>query len=134
MILDGRLKEAKRYTVVVETTDLADFIKEDWTVFKKYNKLEKVYEAISVEVQKMFSKIAHESIEETTEQIKIQYNELSPLGKYEFNEAIQHISITNPTAKDESISLALETVLKLEKTRSRSELLQLAPLKFRVSA
>lgn len=128
MVLDGRSKEAKRYTVVVETTDLADFIKEDWTGFKKDEKLGKVYEAISEEVQKMFSKIAQDNIEETTKQIrnqyKKQYNELSPLGKYEFNEAVQHISITNPTARDESISLALETVIKLEKTRSGSELLQ----------
>jgi hypothetical protein len=128
MVLDGRSKEAKRYTVVVETTDLADFIKEDWTGFKKDEKLDKVYEAISEEVQKMFSKIAKDNIEETTKQIrnqyKKQYNELSPLGKYEFNEAVHHISITNPTAKDESISLALETVIKLEKTRSGSELLQ----------
>ncbi|WP_226390265.1 ATP-binding protein [Penaeicola halotolerans] len=128
MVLDGRSKEAKRYTVVVETTDLADFIKEDWTGFKKDEKLDRIYEAISVEVQKMFSKIAQDNIEETTKHIrnqyKKQYNELSPLGKYEFNEAVHHISITNPTAKDESISLALETVIKLEKTRSGSELLQ----------
>lgn len=128
MVLDGRSKEAKRYTVVVETSDLADFIKEDWTGFKKDEKLDRVYEAISEEVQKMFSKIAQDNIEETTKHIKNQYkkqyNELSPLGKYEFNEAVHHISITNPTAKDESISLALETVLKLEKTRSGSELLQ----------
>lgn len=128
MVLDGRSKEAKRYTVVVETTDLADFIKEDWTGFKKDAKLDRVYEAISEEVQKMFSKIAQDNIEETTKyiknQYKKQYNELSPLGKYEFNEAVHHISITNPTAKDESISLALETVIKLEKTRSGSELLQ----------
>jgi len=128
MVLDGRSKEAKRYTVVVDTTDLADFIKEDWTGFKKDEKLDKVYEAISEEVQKMFSKIAKENIEETAKQIRNQYrkqyNELSPLGKYEFNEAVHHISITNPTAKDESISLALETVIKLEKTRSGSELLQ----------
>lgn len=127
MVLDGRSKEAKRYSVVVETTDLADFIKEDWTGFKKDVKLDRVYEAISEEVQKMFSKIAQDNIEETTKQIrnqfKKQYNELSPLGKYEFNEAVHHISITNPTAKDESISLALETVIKLEKTRSGSELL-----------
>lgn len=128
MVLDGRSKEAKRYTVVVETTDLADFIKEDWSGFKKDEKLDVVYTAISEEVQKMFSKIAQDNIEETTKHIKNQYkkqyNELSPLGKYEFNEAIHHISITNPTAKDESISLALETVIKLEKTRSGSELLQ----------
>ncbi|MFH6951312.1 ATP-binding protein [Flavobacterium sp. FlaQc-51] len=127
MVLDGRSKEAKRYSVVVESTDLADFIKEDWTGFKKNDKLESIYEAINTEVQKMFSKIAQENIEETTSQIrnqyKKQYNDLSPLAKYEFNEAIQHISISNPTAREESISLALDTVLNLEKTRSGNELL-----------
>jgi len=127
MVLDGRSKEAKRYSVVVESTDLADYIKEDWTGFKKNDKLETIYEAINTEVQKMFSKIAQENIEETTSQIrnqyKKQYNDLSPLAKYEFNEAIQHISISSPTAREESISLALDTVLNLEKTRSGNELL-----------
>jgi hypothetical protein len=78
-------------------------------------------------VQSFFSKIAKDNIEETTRNIRSQYkkeyNELSPLAKYEFNEAIQHISISNPTAKEESISLAVETVLNLEKTRSGNELL-----------
>ncbi len=127
MVLDGRSKEAKRYTVIVETTDLADYIREDWTGFKKDNKLDPVYEAINKEVQKLFSQIAKDNIEETTRTIRSQYkkeyNELSPLAKYEFNEAIQHISITNPTAKEESISLAVEAVLNLEKTRSGNELL-----------
>lgn len=127
MVLDGRSKEAKRYSVVVESTDLADFIKEDWTGFKKDDKLDAVYEAINDEVQKLFSKIAKENIDETTKQIrnqyKKQYNDLSPLAKYEFNEAIHHISISNPTAKQESISLALDTVINLEKTKSGSELL-----------
>ncbi|MGI4751849.1 MAG: ATP-binding protein [Janthinobacterium lividum] len=127
MVLDGRSKEAKRYSIVVETTDLADFIREDWTGFKRDKKLDEVYEAINEEAQKMFLKIAKENIEETTRQIrnqyKQQYNNLSPLAKYEFNEAIENISISNPTAKEESISLAVETVLNLEKTRSGNELL-----------
>ncbi len=127
MVLDGRSREAKRYSVVVETTDLADFIREDWTGFKKDEKLDIVYKAISEEVQRMFSKIAMDNIEETTRHIRnqynTQYNDLTPLAKYEFNEAIHHISILNPTAKEESISLALETVLNLEKTRSGNELL-----------
>ena len=127
MVLDGRSKEAKRYSVVVETNDLADFIKEDWTGFKRDLSLDAVYEVINEQVQKMFSKIASDNIEETTRQIreqyKKQYNELSPLAKYEFNEAVQHISVTNPTARQDSISLAVETVINLEKTRSGSQLL-----------
>lgn len=127
MVLDGRSKEAKRYTVVAQTSDIADYIREDWTGFKKDKKLNIVFEKINESIHSMFSKIAVENIGETTRQIKTQYkkqySELSPLAKYEFNEAIQHITVSNPTARQDSISLAIETVINLEKTRSGSQLL-----------
>ena len=128
MVLDGRSKQAKRYSVVVETNDLADFIREDWTGFKNQKALETIFNKVDEVVQDMFSKIARENIDETTKQIKKEYKKeyqaLSPLGKYEFDEAIEHLTITNPTARQESVNLAVETVLNLEKTRSGSELLQ----------
>ena len=128
MVLDGRTRQAKRYSIVVQTNDLADYILEDWSGFKKDKFLDPIFEKIDEHVQSMFSKIANENIEETTKHIKKeyrkQYEELSPLAKYEFNEAIQSITITNPTAREDSITLAVETILNLEKTRSGSELLQ----------
>lgn len=128
MVLDGRTKHAKRYSVVVETNDLSDYIKEDWTGFKNQKALEAVFDKVDEVVQNMFSKIAIENIEETTKQIKDdyknEYNSLSPLGKYEFNEAIEKLALSHPTARQEAINLAVETVLNLEKTRSGSELLQ----------
>ncbi len=128
MVLDGRTKQAKRYSVVVETKDMADFIREDWTGFKNQNSLDDVFDKVDEVVREMFSDIARENIDETTKQIKKEYkNEyqaLSPLGKYEFDEAIEHLTISNPTARQESVNLAVETVLNLEKTRSGSELLQ----------
>jgi len=127
-VLDGRTKEAKRYSVVVQTNDLGDYINEDWTGFKKDNSLDIIFQEIDTVVQEMFSKLARESIKETTRQIKEefrqQYNELSPLAKYEFNEALENIATSNPTAREDAISLAVETVINLEKTRSGSELLQ----------
>lgn len=127
MVLDGRTREAKRYSVVVQTHGLAEFIREDWTGFNKAPELDLIFNEIDVTIQNMFATIAKENIEETTRQIKNDYkkdyNELSPLGKYEFNEAIEHIALSNPTAKQESIALAVETVLNLEKTRSGSQLL-----------
>ncbi len=127
-VLDGRTKEAKRYSVVVRTDDLADFIKEDWSGFRRDVNLDPLFEAIDNVVQQMFSKIAKENIQETTKQIKDdfrqQYNELSPLAKYEFNEAIESIAVLNPTAREDSITLAIETVINLEKTRSGTELIQ----------
>lgn len=128
MVLDGRTKEAKRYSVVVKTNDLSDFITEDWTGFKKDKVLDSVFEKIDETVQEMFAKIAKENIGETTRQIKEdyrkQYNELSPLAQYEFDEAIENIAISNPTARQDSIELAVETIINLERTRSGSELLR----------
>lgn len=128
MVLDGRSKEAKRFSVVVRTDDLSDYITEDWSGFKRRNELDGIFDKINECVQAMFSKIALENIEETKAQIKVEYRkeyaELSPLAKYEFNEAIQNISILNPTARQDSIALAIETVIQLEKTRSGSQLLQ----------
>src|SRR5690606_7472645 len=128
MVLDGRTKHAKRYSVVVETNDLAEYIREDWTGFKYEKSLDKVFDKVDEVVQTMFSKIAQDNIEETTKQIKNEYkkeyNALSPLGKYEFNEAVERLTINNPTARQDSINLAVETVINLEKTRSGSELIQ----------
>lgn len=128
MVLDGRTKLAKRYSVVIQSDDLGDFILEDWTGFKRNDILDILFEKIDICIQSMFSKIAQENIEETTKQIKQdyikEYNDLSPLAKYEFNEVIQNISISNPTARQESIALAVETVINLEKTRSGTQLLQ----------
>lgn len=128
MVLDGRTKQAKRYSVVIQTNDLAEHIREDWTGFKNTKELNPVFDKVDKTVHKMFSVIAKENIEETTKQIKNEYrkeyNELSPLGKYEFNEAIENIALNNPTARQESINLVVKTVINLEKTRSGSELIQ----------
>lgn len=128
VVLDGRTQHAKRYTVVVKTDDLADYISEDWTRFKNDEYLNEIFDSINTTIQGMFSKIAKENIKETTRQIisdyKIEYEELSPLAKYEFNEAVEIITINNPTASQESISLAIETVINLEKTRNGQQLLQ----------
>jgi len=128
IIIDGRYKFAKKYTVVVETDDLADYVLEDWTGFKKHEIMDKVYACVSEYVKEMFKNIAHEYLEETKAQVKQEYREslreLSPLGKYEVNEAIDSIINQDPTARPEYISLAVEAIINLEKTRTGKALLQ----------
>lgn len=127
VVIDGRTKFAKRYTVVVQTNDLADFIFEDWSGFKKVETMDNVYKEITSYVNQMFSEIAKDTIEETKQQIKNDFHselsQLTPLAKYEVNEAIENITITHPTAKPESISIAVEAIINLEKTRTGKELL-----------
>ena len=128
IVLDGRTQEAKKYSIVIQTNDLENFIREDWSGFKKDKTLETIFEKLTEGITDIFKEIAVENIEETKKNIKSQYqsdyNALSPLAKYEFNEALENIAKTNPTAKQEAINLAVETIINLEKTRGGSELLQ----------
>lgn len=127
VVIDGRTKFAKRYTVVIKTNDLAEYIFEDWTGFKKVETMNKVYAEVIYYVNKMFSEIAKDSIEETKQQIKSdfssEFSNLTPLAKYEVNEAIEAITIAHPTAKPETISIAIEAIINLEKSRTGKELL-----------
>lgn len=127
VVIDGRTKFAKRYTVVIKTNDLAEYIFEDWTGFKKVETMNKVYAEVISYVNKMFSVIAKDSIEETKQQIKSdfssEFSNLTPLAKYEVNEAIEAITIAHPTAKPETISIAIEAIINLEKSRTGKELL-----------
>lgn len=127
VVIDGRTTFAKRYTVVVQTNDLADYIFEDWSGFKKVETMDSVYKEVISYVNQMFSEIAKDTIEETKQQIKSDFHSelslLTPLAKYEVNEAIESITIAHPTAKPESISIAVEAIINLEKTRTGKELL-----------
>lgn len=128
IILDGRTQEAKKYSIVIETDDLEQYIREDWSGFKYNKDLNLIFSKLAEKVTEIFSEIAVENIEDTKKNVKKlyqnQYNSLSPLAKYEFNEALEHIAKTNPTAKQDSINLAMETLINLENTRGGSELLQ----------
>lgn len=127
VLIDGRTRFAKRYTVVVKTTGLAEHIFEDWTGFKRNKVMEKVFKEVSSYVNKMFSEIAKHSVEDTKGQIKGEFSneisKLTPLAKFEVNEAIESIMIAHPTARPESITIAVEAIIKLEGTRTGKELL-----------
>lgn len=126
-VVDGRSRFAKRYTLVIKTKDLSDHILEDWTGFKRSNLIDDVYRNVATYINNMISKLALENIGETKEQIKTEFKEefknLTPLARYEINEAIETIATHHPTAKYESISIAIDAIIKLEKTRSGTELL-----------
>jgi hypothetical protein len=126
-VVDGRTTFAKRYTVVIKTNDLADYVHEDWTGFKKVDMMDKVYKVVTDYVFKMFGEIAKENIEETKQQVTSEFKReianLSPLGKYEIGEVIEAITLSHPTARAESLTIAVEAVINLEKTRSGKELL-----------
>lgn len=126
-LIDGRTKLAKRYTVVVSTTDLAQHIKEDWTGFIQSDKVLQVYSKVEEYVNEMFAHISSETLAETKasiyQEFKPQISNLSPLGRYEVDEAMDVIAHNHPTSRPEVYSIAVEAVINLEKTRNGKALL-----------
>jgi hypothetical protein len=127
-ILDGRTRFAKRYTFVAKTNDLAEYVNEDWTGFLRNDVMNEVYNVLSQYIKGAFSKLAKEQIDETKlsirNEFKEQYSELSPLGKFEVDEVIEHVVDAHPTGNQETLGIAVEAVINLEKTRSGKALLQ----------
>jgi len=127
-ILDGRTRFAKRYTFIAKTSDLAEYVNESWTGFLRSDVMNKVYSVLSQHVMKVFSKLAKEQIDETKasirDEFKEQYSELSHLGKFEVDEVIEHVVDAHPTSDQETLGIAVEAVINLEKTRSGKALLQ----------
>jgi len=127
IILDGRTTLAKRYTVVVSTTDLSEEVKEDWSGFKNTETMQKVYEVVSTYVNEKIAELSRSSIEETKAIIKQEFKEklkdASPLTLYEIDEVIENISISSPKARQESVMIAVEAIINLEKSKSGQELL-----------
>ena len=134
IILDGRTTLAKRYTVVVSSNDLSEEVKEDWSGFKNTEMIKKVYSAVSAYVNNKIAELSRESIDETKAFIKQEFKEklknASPLTLYEIDEAIEAITISSPLVRPDSVAIAVEAIINLEKSKSGKELLlKLAQLK-----
>jgi hypothetical protein len=78
-------------------------------------------------VNGMFELVAKNNIEETKlavkNELKEKLKDASPLTLYEVDEVIESISINSPTAKQDSINIAVEAIVNLEKTKNGQDLL-----------
>ena len=126
-ILDGRTSLAKRFNVVVQSNDLEDQINESWTDFKNTETMQKVYKTISEYLDQKFREIAMNSVEETKSTIKKELEEklknASPLTLHEVDEVIESIAINSPKARQETMIVAVEAVINLQKSKNGEELL-----------
>lgn len=127
-VIDGRTRFAKRYTMVVASHDLGDFINKDWTGFRKDEALDPVFLAVKQYAEEEFAKLSAEQMDTIKDDIHKEFyvdiDRLSALGRYEVDEAIQSIAITHPTVRPEVLSIAVEAVINVEKSRSGTELLR----------
>jgi len=127
-LIDGRTRYAKQYTAVIETDGLGPYVKDDWSGFISSPVITDLYEKVCEYVQEIFGRVAEGTIKETLllvhQEFTSQIADLSQLGKYEVDEAVSTISRNHPTSRPEVYSIAVETVINLERTRNGKSLLK----------
>ena len=68
--VDGRTIMARRYNVVIQSEELEEIVKEDWSGFKNTPQTDNLYEKVKEYVNKMFEEVARTNIEDTKNIIK----------------------------------------------------------------
>lgn len=128
MVLDGRTALAKRYTFIIKTDDMADLVKEDWSGFKNDERVDKVYEAVEKYVDDCFETVSTVTIQTLTENldpvVKKSLQDVNPLVRREVEDVIKEIVVSSPKVKQESVNLAVRTLVNVEKSKNGKALLE----------
>jgi hypothetical protein len=128
-ILDGRARFAKRYAIVVRVgAEWIPEVEEDWARFKTTDAVRTLNEAVCRYALEMFEKLSANFIEESSEDALIrnreQFKELSTLGRIEVASFTQSLVKQHPTINPETLAMAVQAVINLEKSRSGAALLE----------
>ena len=127
MILDARHAQAKRFSFVVETEGLDEYIKEDWSGFKKSKDMDYIFEKVEEVVSSCFREFNLNNIEsikkEVSQDLGADLQNSSLLVKAQVDEMISQTLIENPQVSRESVLVAANAVINLGKANRGQELL-----------
>lgn len=127
-LIDGRTRIAKRHTVVVRSEVLLDEVLPDWTGFRKSDLVDLLYEKVAQFVEEMFLTVSRERITETKQAVlaqhRAEFDALKPLARLEVNEFLDDLTERQPLMAPDTLSVAVQAVINLEKSRSGSSLLE----------
>lgn len=128
-ILDGRCRFAKRYAIVVRAgAEWIPEVEEDWGRFRPTDAVSALNEAVCRYALEMFEKLSANFVEESSEDALVrnreQFKELSTLGRIEVASFTQDLVKQHPTINSETLAIAVQAVINLEKSRSGAALLE----------
>lgn len=125
--LDGRLKVAKRYTIIIKTDDLIDYVLPDWSGFSESANMISHYQSIKVEVDDFIKNVMREQLGEIRlETIKESMDDLEALniaGQRNISSFIEKITEENPVVSQEYLQAAVNALISIEKSKKGEELL-----------
>jgi hypothetical protein len=128
-VLDGRARFAKRYSIVVKTSDgWMSEVEPDWARFKNGPAVDALFAAVRQYAQRVFASLSSTLVEESSEEALIrnreQFKELSQLGRAEVATFARELVKTTPTVSQDVLSAAVQALINLEKARGGAALLE----------
>jgi len=125
--LDGRVKVAKRYTMVVQTDDLMDDVLPDWTGFIDSPRIKEVYAQFKKHVDAFINNVMAEQIKDVQlsviQETRDQLETLQLSEQREVSAFIEEITEKNPVISQDFLKLAVEAVISIENSRKGEQLL-----------
>ena len=127
-VLDGRIRFAKRYAIVVQCgPDWLSEVESDWSKFKTTERTERLFEAVNGYAQEMVEKLSANLIEENSEDALYKNREelrtlprRSMLEVAQFTKTVVH---DQPGIPPETLNKVVKAVIKIQKARSGASFL-----------
>lgn len=125
--LDGRVKAAKRYTIIVKTDDIIDDVLPDWSGFVDSASMKSVYTVVKKEVDQFIKSVMAEQVGEVClDVIHDASDELEALtidGKRNVSAFIEKITEKNPVITPDSLKNAVDAMISVERAKKGGILL-----------
>jgi len=127
-MLDGRTKEAKRLTFIVNLDGIHDHVKEDWSGFRTSTLTQSLFEASEQAVNEILRELMAQRVEERTQEVieskREQVRALTPLARLEVAEFAREVTEAQPFVTSEVLEAAVDALIKLEDSRSGQALIK----------
>ncbi len=128
MILDGRLRQARQFSVIARCDSLREFVRPDWSGFVDSDELKPAFDAVGKFIESAMKKDALLHAEEATvdalKSVRSDLERLPAVARIEVAEFAQRVVAQNPTMPQEYVSTAVRAAVQLETARSGQSLLE----------
>lgn len=129
VVLDGRGRFAKRYTIVVRCgPEWIGDIEPDWSRFKPTDAVRALNAAVAAYAAQVFARLSEEFVDDSSQDALVRnresFKDLSTLARIEVASFTQELVKRNPGINTETLAIAVEAVINLEKSRSGTALLK----------
>lgn len=129
VLLDGRSRFAKRYSIIVKTENFShENIEQDWSRFKNTSETQRLFSAIGEYVKSVIEDLSSSLVREVSEDALVRnrddFEGLSTLARIEVAQFTEELVKRTPSISSEVLALAVQAVINLEKTRNGASLLE----------